>query len=724
MILTLVSSVAFAQNGTKKANLEEWLNEYKYFARSVYGIRSMNDGEHYTTTLRGSAILKSAYKSGNVVDTLFKLNWLKEAPFNGISDYRFSADESQILLVTAQEAIYRRSFTAEYYIYSIKDKSIKTLSDKGRQQLATFSPDGSKVAFVRENNIFYVDLSDGKEVQVTSDGKFNHIINGAPDWVYEEEFEFNQAFHWSPDGGTIAYIKFDESQVKEFSMTMFAGSAPTIADNKLYPENRVWKYPKAGEANSVVSVHTYNLEKGATKKMEIGTETDIYIPRLRWTFDAGKLCIFRLNRLQNKLELLFADPSSGATNIVYTEENKYFIDESYFDDLQFLDDRKHFVMMSEKDGYAHLYLMDLNGSQVSQITKGEWDVTEFIGYNAKNKTFYYQSAEQSPILRDIYSIKLNGKSKKKLSDQSGTNRASFSSSYKYYINNFSSVTTPTQVTLHSSKGKLIRELQTNENFIAMLAEYQFNYPQFFNFKTTEGIELNGSIVKPANFDERKKYPVLMTQYSGPNSQEVVNSWSFGWEQVLASNGYIVISVDGRGTGARGEEFRKMTYLQLGKYETIDQIETAKYLQTLNYVDGSRIGIWGWSYGGFISTLCLEKGEGIFKAGIAVAPVTNWRYYDNIYTERFMRTPQENPDGYDDNSPLFFADQMQGKYLICHGSADDNVHVQNAMEFTEKLVQANKQFEMMIYTNRNHGIYGGNTRYHLYTKKTNFLLENL
>lgn len=725
VIATLMSTVTFAQQGTKQATIDEWLKEYKYYARGVRGIRSMNDGLHYSSVAgRGSAIVKSSYKSGNVVDTLCKLSWIKEVEINGISNYEFSADESQILLVTDQEAIYRRSFTASYYIYDIKGKTTKALSENGRQQLATFSPDGSKVAFVRENNIFYVDLAKGKEMQVTTDGKFNHIINGAPDWVYEEEFEFNQAFHWSPDGSTIAYIKFNETNVKEFGMTMFAGTNPTIEENKLYPENRVWKYPKCGEDNSVVSVHAYNLANKKTQSINLGTETDIYIPRLRWTQDASKLCVFRLNRLQNKLELLFANPADGTTKVIYTEENKYYIDESYFDDLQFLDDKKHFVMMSEKDGYAHLYLMDLAGNQVSQITKGNWDVTEFIGYDSRKKTFYYQSAEASPILRDVYSIKLNGKNKKKLSTQSGTNSASFSSSYKYYINNFSSSNTPTLVTLHNAKGKLIRSLQSNDYLKKTLAEYQFNYAEFFTFKTSEGVELNASIVKPANFDETKKYPVLMTQYSGPNSQEVLNRWGFGWEQVLAAKGYIVVSVDGRGTGARGEEFRKMTYMQLGKYETIDQIEAAKYLQTLNFIDPDRIGIWGWSFGGFISTLCMEKGNGIFKAGIAVAPVTNWRFYDNIYTERFMRTPQENPDGYDDNSPLFFADQLQGNYLICHGSADDNVHVQNTMEFIEKLVQANKQFDMMIYTNRNHSIYGGNTRYHLYTKKTNYLLENL
>lgn len=731
IILTLItllsfgSQITFAQNGTKKATLDDWMKEFKFYPRSVYGIRSMSDGVSYTTLAqRGTVILRSAYKSGEVIDTLLNLTKLNDERITSISDYHFSSDESKILLETNNQRIYRRSYTADFYIYNRKTKSIEALSENGSQQLATFSPDAEKIAFVRGNNIFIKDLRTKSETQITNDGKKNFIINGAPDWVYEEEFEFNRAFEWSVDGKYLAYIKFDESNVHEFSMTMFAGEAPEIAANKLYPENRVWKYPKAGEDNSLVSVHIYQLETSKTIKVDVGPEKDQYIPRIRWTKDASILCVFRENRLQNKLDLLLANADDGHSKLLYSESNKYYIDEVYFDDLQFLDDGNHFIMMSEKDGWAHLFLMDMNGNEVRCLTPGDFDVTEFIGFDAKRKKIYYQAAKQSPMTRDIFVVGLNGKGLKRLSSNTGTNHANFSASYKYFINNFSSLTEPTMVSLHDAKGKLIRNLQDNQELKDRLSSYSFSYPELFKFTTSEGIELNGIMLKPKDFDPKKKYPVLMTQYSGPNSQEVLDHWNFGWNQVMAAHGYIVVTVDGRGTGARGEAFRKVTYMQLGKYECTDQIETAKYLQGLDFVDPGRIGIWGWSFGGFISTLCMEKGDGIFKAGIAVAPVTNWRFYDNIYTERFMRTPQENPDGYDQNSPLFFADKLQGKFLICHGTADDNVHVQNTLEFTEKLVQANIQFEMQLYTNRNHSIYGGNTRYHLYTRKTNFLLNNL
>ena len=725
ILFSSVFATSLAQTGDKDITLEGVWKEYRFFDRSVRGIRSMNDGEHYTTSEgRGQFIVKYRYSDGELIDTLVNIPALAVAGFETTEDYEFNDDEKKVLLYNNSERIYRRSFTADYYVYDLATKKVEPLSDNGKQQLATFSPDGKKVAFVRKNNIFMKDLETGKELAVTTDGEFNHIINGAPDWVYEEEFEFNKAFAWSPDSRSIAFMRFDESQVQEFGMTMFAGTMPTLEENALYPENRVWKYPKAGDDNSIVSVHVYHLDGMSTEKMNVGKETDQYIPRIKWTQDANQLCIFRLNRLQTKLELLFADRFSGESKVIYIDESKYYIDEKYFDNLTFLDDKEHFVFSNEDDGYNHIYLYDLSGNLVRQITKGNWDVTNFYGFNQKKKMFYFEAAAVSPIQREVYSVKMNGKGMKKLSDMPGTNRASFSKSFKYFINTHSSASRPTLVTLHQANGKEIRVLEDNAAYIERMQEYRFNNKEFFTFKTSEGVELHASMLKPYNFDENKKYPVLMTQYSGPNSQTVRDSWGIDWEQALAAKGYIVVSVDGRGTGARGEEFRKMTYLQLGKYETIDQIESAKFLQTLPYIDDERIGIWGWSFGGFISTLCMEKGEGIFKAGIAVAPVTNWRYYDNIYTERFMRTPQENPEGYDENSPLYFADQLEGKYLICHGSADDNVHVQNTMEFVEKLVQANKQFEMQIYTNRNHSIYGGNTRYHLFTRKMNFLLENL
>jgi dipeptidyl-peptidase-4 len=711
----LISAPSFAQEEYKEITVEDLWVKWSFWPNSVYGVRSMKDGIHYTTLTRNGTILKYSYKTGAVVDTVFN------ASVAGINanDYEFNNDETKILLQTDYKRIYRRSFTAEYYVYEITTDKLYKVSENGKQQIATFSPDSEKIAFIRQNNIFIKDLKSGEERQITTDGAYNKIINGIPDWVYEEEFEFNKAYEWSPDGKKIAYIKFNETDVKMFDMTMFAGLYPKIEGNVLYPENRTWKYPKAGEDNSIVSVHIYDLEKGKTISADIGDETDIYIPRLRWTTEVDKLGIFRMNRLQNKFELLIANPNSGETKVIYTETNKYFYDETDFDKLQFTKDGKHFIMSSERDGYRHIYMHDMNGKEIAQITSGKWDVTDFYGFDEENNLFYYQSAEESSEKRAVYCVSTDGKKKVKLSEKSGTNDAEFSDNFQYYINYFSNTETPTFVSLHNAKGKQIRVLTENNALKELTKEYGGVNKEFFTFKTSENIDLKAWMIKPPDFDPGKKYPVVVTQYSGPGSQQVLDRWSFGWDNLLAQKGLIVLCVDPRGTGARGEEFRKQTYLQLGKYETIDLIETAKYLQSLNYVDSNRIGIWGWSYGGFMTSLCLTKGADYYAAGIAVAPVTNWRYYDNIYTERFMRTPQENPTGYDDNSPINFADQLQGDFLIIHGSADDNVHWQNTAEFAEALVQADKQFEQFIYTNRNHSIYGGMTRKHLYAKMLNF-----
>lgn len=725
ILLTLFSvfffGTAIAQQSYKEITLEDLWQNYTFYPRSVYGLCSMNDGLNYTTfNSRKQVIVKHSYKTGKVVDTLLKIKSLK---IPKVSDYRFNDEETKILLETEVQSIYRHSYTAKFYIWDLRTKKLLNVSDKNKQQLATVSPDGSKVAFVFENNIYIKNFVSGKETAVTNDGEKNKIINGAPDWVYEEEFGFNQAFYWSPDGKKIAFIRFDESKVKTFNMTMFAGMEPKLENNVLYPEHRQWKYPKAGDGNSVVSVHIYDVQSAKTTKVDIGTETDIYIPRIRWTEYADQLAVIRLNRLQNKIEVLYADSGTGKTKVIYTDENKYYIGDETLDNLNFLKDGKHFVITSERDGYRHIYLYKTDGRLVKQLTKGNWDVTSFIGFDDNKKICYYISSEESPITRQLYSVNIKGL-KKKLTNKEGSNRASFSTSYKYYINYFSSINQPTYVTLHDSKGKLIRVLEENKALSEKVKEYGGVNKEFFKFKTSEGVELNGYIIKPSNFDKNKKYPVLMYQYSGPNSQSAMNRWSFGWDMLLAQKGYITVCVDGRGTGGRGEEFRKMTYLQLGKYETIDQIETAKYLGTLAYIDAERIGIWGWSYGGFETLLAMTKGADYFKVGIAVAPVTNWRYYDNIYTERFMRTPQENPDGYDDNSPINHVEKLKGKLLLVHGMGDDNVHVQNSVEISEALVQANKQFTQFYYTNRNHGIYGGNTRLHLYTMMTKFILENL
>jgi dipeptidyl-peptidase-4 len=722
LLVAFTYQTSFSQQDVKEITVEDLWVKYTFWASGVFGLRSMNDGLNYTTYDRQhNAIVKYSYKTGEATDTILKINDLKLEDF---SDYHFSADETKLLLETNVQSIYRHSYTAENYIYDINTKKLSPLSDKKEQQLATFSPEGSKVAFAYQNNIYIKDLISDKETQVSTDGKKNHVLNGVPDWVYEEEFGFSKAFDWSADGNKLAYIRFDESKVKTFDMTVYAGLAPKLEQNKLYPENRQWKYPKAGDDNSVISVHIFDLKTNKTLKADIGTETDIYIPRIKWTTDANQLIILRLNRLQNHLEILFTDAATGKTKVIYNEKNKYYIETDMFDNITFLEDGENFIYTSEKDGYNHIYYRSIDGKTEVQVTNGKWEVMDFSGYDERAKLFYYTAAEASPLLRDLYVTDLKGKKKKKLSTEEGTNRADFSKGFKYYINTFSSINKPTYVTLHNSKGEQIRVLKDNDGLAEQVKQYGGVNKSFFKFKTSEGVELNGYMIKPHDFDANKKYPVLMYQYSGPNSQSVQNRWSFGWDQLLAQKGYIVACVDGRGTGARGEAFRKITYQQLGKYETVDQIEAAKYLGSLAYVDAKRIGIWGWSFGGYETLLALTKGADYFKAGIAVAPVTNWRYYDNIYTERYMRKPQDNAGGYDDNSPINHVEKLQGKLLLVHGTADDNVHVQNSMEMSEALVQAGKQFRQFYYTNRNHGIYGGYTRYHLYTMMTNFILENL
>jgi dipeptidyl-peptidase-4 len=611
-------------------------------------------------------------------------------------------------------------------VFSFKNKELLPLSKNGKQRLATFSPDGNRIAFVRNNNIFIHNVLFGSEIRITKDGEFNKIQNGTPDWVYEEEFEFNKAFAWSPDSKFLAYMKFDESQVKMFNMNKFEGLYPQVKENALYPENYAYKYPKAGEKNSEVSVWVYNVEDRITKKMDVGEEKDQYIPRLKWTQNPKILSIYRLNRHQNNLEILTANARTGESDVMYTQKNKYYVEERNFDYLTYLNDGKHFIYFDEKDGFNHIYLYDMaTGKAVKQITSGDWDVTDFLGYDEDKKVCYYESAEVSPMERNVYSIKLSGKDKKLWTPEKGTNSVVFSKGYKYYINTFSSVTQPKTVSLYNYKGKLIRVLEDNKALVEKMKNYQYKAKEFIKLPAADGMTmLNAWIIKPYNFDPAKKYPLLITQYSGPNSQQVKNSWSFDWYQYLAQEGYIVACVDPRGTGARGQHFRKCTYMQLGKLESEDHISAARALAEERFIDEKRVAIWGWSFGGFMSSLCLEKAPDVFAAAIATAPVTNWRYYDSVYTERFMRTPQENPKGYDDNSPINHVDKLQGKLLLCHGTADDNVHVQNVYEFAERLVQADKQFEMQIYTNRNHSIYGGKTRLHLYKRFNKFLEENL
>ena len=729
--LFFATILAFSvQAQSREITLEDIFQKGTFRTQSVRGLRSMNDGIHYTTMENGTKIVKYSYQTGEEVEILFDITKIEDAGISSFLDYSFSEDETKIMLTTDKKPIYRRSFTAEYYIWNSVTEEFSQLSDKGPQQVATFSPDGTRVAYVRNNNIFVKSLKFGSTHQVTLDGKFNEVINGVPDWVYEEEFGYNKAFWWSPDSKFIGYVRFDEREVPEFTMPMYAGASPGYEENKLYTGAYTWKYPKAGETNSRVTVHSYEIKSKTSISADIGEDTDIYVPRLKWTPDASEMVVMRLNRLQNQLDILYVNPYTGDSRPVLTEKNERYVDESFLDAFTYLEDGS-FVINSERDGWSHLYLYDRLGFEQAQLTKGEFDVTDFYGYDKVRNVYYYQAAAESPLRREVYQLGYDRKKNPvttKLSELEGTNSAVFSSNFRYFINYYSSAKVPDYISLHSI-GKNVEEIRfLQDNTVLKNAIESMNIPQkeFFSFSTSEGIELNGWMLKPNGFDSARKYPVLMTQYSGPNSQSVSDSWGRGisWNEYLAQEGFLVVCVDPRGTAARGEDFRKVTYQQLGKYESDDQVEAARYLATLPYVDAGNIAIFGWSYGGFMTLLSMEKGGELFKAGIAVAPVTSWRFYDTVYTERYMRTPQQNPEGYDDNSPLSHAGDIKGRLLIIHGTADDNVHAQNTYEMTEKLVQAGVQFDMALYTNRNHGIRGGNTSMHLYTKMTNFLKEQL
>ena len=724
-VLFLISA-CYLSIQAQQITLEDIFIKRSFQQSTVNGLASTNDGLSYTTLENGGKqIVEYSYKTGEKIDLILDIQAFNNDSIRNVREYVFSSDESKVLLMTDRKPIYRRSFTAVYFVYNFVTKELARLST-GTQQVATFSPDGERVAFVRNNNIFVKSLRFNTERQITTDGEFNKIINGVPDWVYEEEFEFNRAFEWSPDSKQLAYIKFNEEDVPTFGIPMYKGLNPVHNENSVYPGEYRFKYPKAGEKNSIVSVMVYDIKAGQNIKMDIGTETDIYIPRIKWNYSGKNLGIFKMNRLQNKLELLFANSYTGDTRLIYTEKNKRYIETDFLDNLQFLPDDKSFIILSEQDGYKHLYLFDTGGVKIRQLTTGKFDVIKYYGFEPLTKMFYYQAAAVSPLQREVYgvSIDLNTKKKIILSTQKGTNDADFSTGFKYFINQFSNINSPLQVTLHEISGKQIRTLEENNKLKLLIADRNISLKEFFTFKNSEGTELNGYMIKPLNFNQNTKYPVVMTQYSGPNSQQVLDQFGISWENYLAASGYLTVCVDPRGTGARGEDFRKCTYGQLGKYESDDQIEAAKYLAGLPFIDGKKIAIWGWSYGGFMSALCLAKGGDVFKAGISVAPVTNNRFYDTVYSERYMGLPSQNPEGYDQNSPITLAAGIKGKLLLVHGTADDNVHFQNSLEFAEAMVQAGVQFQMMAYVNRNHGIRGGNTTMHLYNMFDNFLKENL
>jgi dipeptidyl-peptidase-4 len=650
-------------------------------------------------------------KESNLIDTK---NFKELA--DGIDSYTFDSSEKQLLIACHSNKIFRHSFTADYFLYDLATKTLTKLFDFKVQE-PTFSPDGTKIAYAKENNLYVYDIASKKSTEITSDGKKNAVINGITDWVYEEEFAFVRAFDWSKDSKKVAFIRFDESAVPEFSMSIFQKS--------LYPTIETFKYPKAGEKNAVVSLHIYDVSGNTAKKVDLGNYNDFYIARLKWTNDSNVLSAQVLNRHQDNLDLLFIDGATASAKVVLNEKDKAYVDVT--DNLTFLQDNS-FIWTSEKDGFNHIYLYDKTGKLKNQVTKGNWEVTSYYGFDEKNKTIFYQSTENGSINRDVYRIALDGKNKLRLSKNTGTNVATFSPNFQFYISAFSSATQPTTYTLNDSKaGKEIKVIENNQALTSKLAAYNLPSKEFFVLKTDKGNELNAWIIKPKDFDPNKKYPVFMFQYSGPGSQQVVNGWGSSneyWFMMLTQQGYIVACVDGRGTGYKGADFKKVTQLQLGKYEVEDQIDAAKVIGNYPYVDKTRIGIFGWSYGGFMASNCIFQGADVFKMAIAVAPVTNWRFYDSIYTERYMQTPQENASGYDNNSPINHVSKLKGNFLLIHGSADDNVHVQNSMQMMEALIQADKQFDSQIYPDKDHGIYGGKTRIQLYNKMTNFIKTNL
>ncbi|WP_395048394.1 S9 family peptidase [Flavobacterium sp.] len=716
LLLLLFTSVF----GQQKISVEAIFSG-EYTAKRMDELQSMKNTNQFT-------VLNADEASASMQIDLFDFATLKKVTtlidtknqsklLGGIDSYTFSYDEKKILIANNTNQIYRHSFTADYFLFDMVSKELTKILEQVQEP--TFSPDGKKIGYVKENNLFIYDIASNTNSQITTDGKKNAIINGITDWVYEEEFSFVRAFDWSKDSKKLGFIRFDESQVPEFSMSIFG--------KNLYPKIETFKYPKAGEKNSIVSLHLYNVETKVTKKVDLSQYNDFYIPRIEWTNDANVLSAKILNRHQDSLDLLFVDGATAATKVVLNEKDKAYIDFVDTDNLTFLKDNS-FIWTSEKDGFNHIYLYDKTGKLKNQVTKGNWEVTEYYGFDEKTNTVFYQSVENGSINRDVYRCSLDGKYKVRLSQNVGTNAATFSPNFQSFINTFSSTTQPTTYSLNESKtGKQIQVIENNEALVTELKEFNLPQKEFFVMKTEKGNELNAWIMKPATFDPSKKYPVFMYQYSGPGSQQVNNEWNNSddyWFMMLSQQGYIIACVDGRGTGYKGADFKKVTYQQLGKYEVEDQIDAAKVIGNYPYVDKSRIGIWGWSYGGFMSSNCILKGNDVFKMAIAVAPVTNWRFYDNVYTERYMRTPQENPKGYDDNSPINFVDKLKGKFLLIHGSGDDNVHVQNSMQMMEAMIQQNKQFDSQIYPDKDHGIRGGKTRIQLYNKMTNFIKNNL
>jgi len=720
--LSLFLLIASGFSQTKEITLEDIWQKYVFYPQGVPGFTPMPNGDYYSVQNKEEIASYSFSTGEKQADILTNYNLILASDnlikLKDVDIYQLDNNERYLLLGVDYESIYRRSYKAFFYIYDLKEKKVFPLSDttKGKQSFADFSPDGSKIAFVRDNNLFVKDLVSRQETAVTTDGKFNHILNGIADWVYEEELDMAQAFTWSPDGKHLAYLRFDETRVKEFSMVMWG---------ELYPESYRYKYPKAGEDNSLVDVFIYQVDNAQHTKVDMGDNSNSYIPRLYWLPNAAELVILKMNRHQNKLEFFAYNLLTTTKSLIYTDENSAWLDVT--NEYHFLKDNNSMIVTSERNGYNHIYKVTFGGKP-TPLTSGSWEVAQVCAVDESNEYIYYLSNESHALQRDLYRINFKGKNKKMLSNGKGWNSPTFNPTATYYSNMYSDANTPPVYTLHDNTGKELRVLQDNAALKERMKAYGFSQKELFTIPVNGGIELNAWMIKPKNFDASKKYPVLMYVYGGPGSQEVNNSFfrgmDFAWYQMLAQKGYIVVCVDNRGTSGRGDSFKKCIYKQMGKYETEDQIAAANYLQSLSYIDSNRVGIWGWSFGAYLSSLCIMKGNDVFKMAMAVAPVTNWRYYDNIYTERFLQTPQENPQGYDDNSPITHAAKMKGKYLLVHGTADDNVHFQNAMDLVSALNAAGIQYEQFFYPNKNHFIMGGNTRLHLYKILTDFVLENL
>lgn len=701
----------------------------KFAAETLSAVNPLPGGENYAIISKdGKKIIKYSYKTGKQIGVMLDADNTVGEKIDKIEGYIMSPDGTKMLLQTKTKKIYRHSFTAVYYIYTIADRKLEKLSDYGPQQSPVWSPDGQKIAFVRDNNIYLVKLLYGNaESQITKDGKRNEIINGVPDWVYEEEFGFNSALTFNADGTMICWIRYDEAKVPTYSLQMYKGMMPEMKEYSEYPGFYSYKYPKSGQINSSVSVHSYDIQSRQTRKMQLPLEEEGYIPRIKQTGDAQKIIVYTMNRHQDKLCLYDVNPRSTVCKLLIQESVPKYVKAEAMGNIMI--SSNHILLPSDRTGHMQLYLYSLTGQLQRKLTNGNYDVTDVYGYDEETGNVYYQAAGKNPMNREVYVTFKNGKTEC-LTQREGWNNAVFSADYKFFINQWSDRNTPYEYSICGNSGKKNVTLINNSSLKEKLSVYNLPLKEFFSFKTSEGVELNGVMIKPANFNADKKYPVVLWQYSGPGSQQVVNSWNIGsmgqgalFDEYLVQQGFILVCVDGRGTGARGAEFEKCTYLKLGDLESKDQVETALYLGRLPYVDKDNIGIWGWSYGGFNTLMSMSEGRGVFKAGVSVAPPTDWRFYDTVYSERYMRTPKENPSGYDVN-PIKRADKLHGELLICQGLADDNVQPQNVFEYTEALVQADKNFSMNVYTNRNHSIYGGNTRNHLFRQITNFFIKNL